>query len=175
MSFSPSQPPWNQPPPATSNNPYPYQPPPPVKQRKVWPAAVGAGIVGLLLGGAAGGVSTDPTVTPNPTTTVTAPAKPGRTVTKNAPVPTDPVKGKVLTTFGSGDWVVGRDVKAGTYVTTTVNVDGGACYWERAKDSSNELGSIIANDNVERSRARVDIKDGEIFKTTEDCGTWVRE
>ncbi len=47
---------------------------------------------------------------------------------------------------GDGDFQVGSDVKPGTYRTT--GNDDGMCYWERAKDTSGEMDSLLANDNV---------------------------
>lgn len=70
---------------------------------------------------------------------------------------------------GDGDFRVGRDIKPGTY-RTTGNTDG-MCYWERAKDASGEMDSLLANDNVTgTSYATVKATD-KIFKTS-DCADW---
>ncbi|MFJ4781077.1 hypothetical protein [Streptomyces sp. NPDC088762] len=70
---------------------------------------------------------------------------------------------------GNGTVEVGKDVQPGTYRTTG---NGGAgCYWERAKDSSGETDSIIANDNVVGA-SYVTIEAGDkVFKST-DCKDW---
>ncbi|MET9610679.1 hypothetical protein ABZZ17_37305 [Streptomyces sp. NPDC006512] len=70
---------------------------------------------------------------------------------------------------GSGTFQVPGDVKPGTY-RTTGNKDLG-CYWERAKDSTAELDSIIANDNVTgTSYVTVEATD-KIFKSN-GCKDW---
>jgi hypothetical protein len=45
---------------------------------------------------------------------------------------------------GSGSYRVSVDVKAGLYRSPK----NSGCYWERAKDASGSLSSIIANDNI---------------------------
>ncbi|GGN92879.1 hypothetical protein GCM10011579_091190 [Streptomyces albiflavescens] len=70
---------------------------------------------------------------------------------------------------GDGDFQVGTDIKPGTY-RTTGNADD-MCYWERAKDASGELDSLIANDNVSGT-SYVTIKAGDkLFKST-GCKDW---
>jgi hypothetical protein len=70
---------------------------------------------------------------------------------------------------GEGSFQVGSDVKPGTYRSTD-NTDG-MCYWERAKDSSGETDSLIANDNV-MGTAYVTIKASDkIFKSS-GCKGW---
>ncbi|MEV2213734.1 hypothetical protein AB0H86_20185 [Streptomyces sp. NPDC050997] len=70
---------------------------------------------------------------------------------------------------GDGDFQVGSDIKPGTY-RTTGNSDG-MCYWERAKDASGEMNSLLANDNVSGA-SYVTVKAGDkIFKSS-DCADW---
>ncbi|MFF0017173.1 hypothetical protein [Streptomyces sp. NPDC005374] len=70
---------------------------------------------------------------------------------------------------GDGDFQVGSDVKPGTY-RTTGNRDG-MCYWERAKDASGEMDSLLANDNV-TGTSYVTVKaTDKIFKSS-DCNDW---
>ncbi|MFP3992412.1 hypothetical protein U9R90_34085 [Streptomyces sp. E11-3] len=70
---------------------------------------------------------------------------------------------------GDGTYEVGSDIKPGTY-RSTGNEDG-LCYWERAKDSSGDMESILANDNV-TGTAYVTVKESDkIFKST-DCKSW---
>ncbi|KOG28652.1 hypothetical protein [Streptomyces resistomycificus] len=70
---------------------------------------------------------------------------------------------------GSGDFEVGTDVKPGTY-RTTGNSDG-LCYWERAKDASGEMDSLLANDNVMgTSYVTIEATD-KLFKSS-DCNDW---
>ncbi len=70
---------------------------------------------------------------------------------------------------GDGDFAVGTDVKPGTYKST--GNDDGMCYWERAKDSKDEVDSILANDNV-TGTTYVTIKaTDKLFKST-GCKGW---
>jgi hypothetical protein len=70
-----------------------------------------------------------------------------------------------------GTFIVGKDIKAGTYKTDVPETSTG-CYWERAKDSTGNGSSTIANDNLSAgAHGTVTIKNGETFKT-DDCGTW---
>lgn len=70
---------------------------------------------------------------------------------------------------GDGDFEVGADIKPGTY-RTTGNTDG-MCYWERAKDASGEVDSLLANDNV-TGTSYVTVKAGDKVFTSSDCNDW---
>ncbi|MEU8620187.1 hypothetical protein [Streptomyces sp. NPDC048623] len=77
---------------------------------------------------------------------------------------------KAVTVDGDGDHEVGKDVKPGLY-RSTGNGDDAGCYWERAKDSSGETDSILANDNVTgTSYVQVAATD-KIFKSS-GCKSW---
>lgn len=113
---------------------------------------------------------------PQPTVTVTktaggGDAKPAPTVTKT--VTAKPQKtqesGPATSFSGEGEYLVGEDIKAGTYKTAGPDGAFGG-YWERAKDASGELGSIIANNNL-NGPGRVTLNNGEYFKTKR-CQEW---
>lgn len=70
---------------------------------------------------------------------------------------------------GDGEFQVGSDVKPGTY-RTTGNSDG-MCYWERAKDASGELDSLLANDNVSGT-SYVTIKATDKLFKSSGCTDW---
>ncbi|MFI9152745.1 hypothetical protein [Streptomyces sp. NPDC053367] len=70
---------------------------------------------------------------------------------------------------GDGDYQVGGDIKPGTY-RSTGNSDG-MCYWERAKDASGELDSLLANDNV-TGTSYVTVKATDKLFTSSDCADW---
>ncbi|MEU9173300.1 hypothetical protein AB0D34_36975 [Streptomyces sp. NPDC048420] len=70
---------------------------------------------------------------------------------------------------GDGDFQVGSDVKPGTY-RTTGNSDG-MCYWERAKDASGEMDSLLANDNV-TGTGYVTVKATDKLFKSSDCNDW---
>lgn len=69
-------------------------------------------------------------------------------------------------TFGSGVYLVGKEIKPGTYVVTG---DIANCYWER----QNRNGGIIANDFVLQSRrVQVTIRSSDYAFSSSGCGTW---
>ncbi|WP_371330039.1 hypothetical protein [Streptomyces sp. TP-A0356] len=70
---------------------------------------------------------------------------------------------------GDGSYVVGRDVRPGTY-RTTGNTDG-LCYWERAKDASGGADSLIANDNV-TGTSYVTVKATDKVFRSSGCKDW---
>ncbi|MBB4794919.1 hypothetical protein [Streptomyces nodosus] len=120
----------------------------------------------------------DAKAAPQPTVTVTRTAEagdpePAPTVTKT--VTAKPKKtqesGPADSFSGEGEYVVGEDIKAGTY--KTAGPDGGfGCYWERAKNASGEFDAIIANNNLQ-GPGRVTLNQGEYFKTNR-CQEWKR-
>ncbi|WP_406476948.1 hypothetical protein [Streptomyces sp. NBC_01615] len=70
---------------------------------------------------------------------------------------------------GDGDFQVGTDIKPGTY-RTTGNTDD-VCYWERAKDASGEVDSLLANDNVSGT-SYVTIKASDKLFKSSGCKDW---
>ncbi|WP_406352774.1 hypothetical protein [Streptomyces sp. NBC_00658] len=70
---------------------------------------------------------------------------------------------------GEGDYEVGTDIKPGTY-RTTGNTDD-MCYWERAKDASGEVDSLLANDNVSGT-SYVTIAASDKLFTSSGCKDW---
>lgn len=70
-----------------------------------------------------------------PTTTTTTTTQPTTTTTKSIP------------SLRAGNYIVGRDISPGVY-RVSVNRH---CYWERARDASGSLRSIIANGNEFRN------------------------
>lgn len=119
--------------------------------------------------------ATDAKAGPRPTVTVTETAQgeaaPAPTVTET--VTAQPKKaapaGPATIFSGEGEYLVGEDIKPGTYRTAGPDDEFG-CYWERAKDASGEFGSIIANNNLE-GPGRVTLNKGEYFKTNR-CKEW---
>lgn len=73
-----------------------------------------------------------------------------------------------LASIDEGTYLVGEDVKAGSYKTS--GPSDGMCYWARNSDDSGELKSIIAND-ILKGPGRVTLNKGEIFETN-GCDTW---
>ncbi|MGY3205466.1 hypothetical protein [Streptomyces sp. TE5632] len=170
----------------------PTGPAQPRKQRGRWLKYGAVALVSLFVGvgigsGGEGSAASDKAAAstksgPGPTATVTETAKaegggakPAPTVTETETVTAKPKKTKEpgpATSFsGEGEYVVGEDIKAGTYKTAGADGDFG-CYWERAKDASGEFGSIIANNNL-NGPGRVTLNTGEYFKTNR-CQEWKR-
>ncbi|MEU3733538.1 hypothetical protein AB0E81_29685 [Streptomyces sp. NPDC033538] len=163
--------------------------------RKAWLKYGAVALVSLFVGvgigssgetggdtGSEGETVADAKAAPRPTVTVTetapaADAEPAPTVTETVTetVTAKPKKTKEpgpATSFsGEGEYLVGEDIKAGTYKTAGP-ADEWGCYWERAKDASGEFGSIIANNNLDGT-GRVTLNKGEYFKTNR-CQEWKR-
>ncbi|MCM1975184.1 hypothetical protein [Streptomyces sp. G1] len=81
----------------------------------------------------------------------------------------DKAEEKKVAFGGDGDFEVGSDIKPGTY-RTTGNTDG-MCYWERAKDASGEMDSLLANDNV-TGTSYVTVKGTDKLFSSSDCNDW---
>ncbi|MEU3605705.1 hypothetical protein AB0E83_09665 [Streptomyces sp. NPDC035033] len=125
--------------------------------------AAGAVVVVVAVGAALGGGGEEGAKTPEAKSS--APAASG----DKAPESKAPEKPKAATVGGDGDFEVGSDVKPGLY-RSTGNKDA-ECYWERAKDATGEVDSILANDNV-TGTAYVEIKASDKLFTSTSCGTW---
>ena len=90
-------------------------------------------------------VDAPPTSTPSPTSTRPPTATPRPTATQPptaTPRPTAPP-------VRPGTHRVGLDIQPGLYIGLAGQGFWDSCYWERLKDLSGTLDSIIANDNVE--------------------------
>ncbi|GGO19474.1 hypothetical protein GCM10010116_39130 [Microbispora rosea subsp. aerata] len=157
-----------------------HAPRPPRGGRR-WLSYGATALVALLFGvgiGASGGTQTEAVAGPRPTVTVTEEAEPAPTVTVTETVasqaePTQETEeaGPATTIAGDGQYLVGEDIKPGTY--KTMGTDGGfACYWARLRNATGEFSAIIANDNI-TGPARVTLKKGEYFETKR-CQPWKR-
>lgn len=106
-----------------------------------------------------------------PPTTIKAPPPatikaPPPTTTK-APPPTAAAASGLKTTFGDGDWIPGKTIAAGTYITQGES----GCYWERDSDTSGSGNGTLANDNaVGQSIVTILPTDAEF--QSQGCGTW---
>jgi len=159
----------------------------PARPRRRWLKYGAVALVSLFIGvgiGAGDGSAetgkeeTRTKAAPRPTVTVTKTAaaadpEPAPTVTKTVAAKPKKTKeaGPASTFSGEGEYVVGEDIKAGTYKTSGPDGEFG-CYWERSKNASGEFGAIIANNNLE-GPGRVTLNSGEYFKTNR-CQEWKR-
>ena len=115
---------------------------------------------------------------PTVTVTQTAPAEPGATTTvpgpkttvtvtaKPAAPPAPPAAATVMNE--DGVYLVGTDVKPGTYRSS----GGGTCYWARLRNLDGDIDSIIAN-NI-GSNPVVTIRKADKAFETSRCGEWKR-
>jgi hypothetical protein len=166
-------------------------PPEPPRQESQWwksRPAIGAAtlVLGIVIGSAGGSGQSDtakasstPTVTvsmpadgkaPGPAVTVTAPAPaaktvqvpgPARTVTAAPPGPKAAIE-------EDGTWLVGTDIKPGTYRSSS-NAD---CYWARLKNTSGDLAAILANGNGGNQVVTVK-KTDKAFESAR-CAPWTK-
>ncbi|GGP73494.1 hypothetical protein GCM10010231_50470 [Streptomyces sindenensis] len=168
--------PWGAP--TSGTSPVPTSPRKP-SRGKAWVTHGAVGAVALFLGVGIG-ISDDEAraeasdAGPAPRITVTEEVEvpgPEVTVTKTATVTAKPPKpkGPPTTVAGDGEYLVGEEMRAGTYRTGGPG-DSFGCYWERARNSSGEFEAIIANGNLEGS-GRVTINKGEVFKSN-GCQDW---
>lgn len=75
------------------------------------------------------------------------------------------------TSFGSGQYLVGRDIASGRYFSDPVS----GCYWERQSGLGGSLSEVIANEFIGFNAGQwiVDILSSDLaFETDSECGTW---
>lgn len=188
MSTPTPQPPFGQPAPGGWGA-QPLVTPPATKssRRKAWLTHGAVALIALGLGAGIGGAGkgnaqaagpapaatvTATTAAPTPSA-ITASPKAETTKPTTTPPPSKPAAPKAAPppkVAGDGEYLVGQDMKAGTY--KTAGSTDGLCYWERDKDSSGEFSSIIANGSPSGT-GRVTVKKGEVFKS-QGCDDWVK-
>lgn len=146
--------------------------PPPKKKNPTW-VVVGAIVIAVCCGTAAiiGAINSlgdkrnnNTSSAGNPGTERSAVAEsPSIPTTSPTPPPPPPAPAGPATSFTTGTYEVGVDIKAGTYTCTATGIVGG--YWERAKNASGEFDAIIANDNIEAGATGIiTVKAKEFFK-----------
>lgn len=156
----------------------PPQPPKPHGGTPTWAivaSITGALLIGCCTGFAIGSASDpDPGVDPKTVTAVTTthPAFTFSDAPQPAPSPTPPAG--PTGSMADGTWEVGVDIQPGKY-KTVVPATSRNCYWERMRDFSGALGSILDNDNHRpgESVTVVIAATDKGFKTS-GCGTWAR-
>lgn len=73
--------------------------------------------------------------------------------------------------FGDGTYQVGTDIQPGTYRTREGSPN---CYYERLKDFTGGLNSILANGNTS-APAIITIKPTDAGFNSQGCGTWTKD
>lgn len=124
-----------------------------MKKRNLIAGGLAVGVAVAIAVGTSGGNDTPG----HKTTSERAPSSPSAPASPDGPA----------TSFTDGTFLVGTDIKSGTYKSPGDDT-GIGCYWERAKDDSGDFDSIIANEAVD-GPGRVTVNSGEIFKTSGDC------
>lgn len=146
-----------------------YTQQPPLRQKKIWPWLVGGLVLAILMGMVAlcaGLVAMDGTVTPPPTLpTTTLP-------TTEAPTAS---KAGAIVTIGQGDWLVGKEVAAGTYRTPGAEDSAvPLCNWAVwTDDYKNNAVAVGLSSKVDQP-GRVVLKAGQVFETS-GCKPWVKQ
>ncbi len=92
-----------------------------------------------------------------------APKAPNQEIATSTPVPSPAIE---QYGFISGMYKIGKDMPAGEYKLFATEGLSGVSYFEIAKDSTNSLESIIANDNF-FSFTYVTVSEGQYFKFTD--------
>ncbi|MEU5434500.1 hypothetical protein AB0G73_14150 [Streptomyces sp. NPDC020719] len=163
----------------------PQPPPPPRKSRSVKGVLThtAAAVLGLVIGAAIGSSTADKSgskgITPSETVTATKTATETETAApseKETPTPT-PSETKIAPAGeipGDGTYVVGKDIKPGTYRTNGPEDDAFPnCYWARLSGTSGEFNEIIANANTAGPTTVTISAADRAFQTT-GCQTWKR-
>lgn len=139
----------------------------PAKRRRRWPWYVGGAVVFLaVIGSCTGNAGTPTTYNPGPLSIT--PITPTTTTTP----PSGPV-----TSIGDGTFEIGTgagQVPAGTYHTTGPDSSNSmGCYFEREKDTSGNMDSIITND-ITKGPTTVTISSTDGAFKTQGCSAWTK-
>lgn len=135
---------------------------------------IGAVVIGFAIGAVAGyagaGGSADAPATPKVTVTATSTA----TETSSTDSSGTAQKARSGEIPGDGTYVVGKDIRPGTYRTD--GPQGGLvpnCYWARLSSTSGDLRDIIANGNT-KGQTTVTIAPTDKAFTTTGCNRWTK-
>lgn len=71
--------------------------------------------------------------------------------------------------FDDGTWIVSEDIKAGTYRAASPGAD---CYWQRLRNFSGGLNSILANGLAIGGPIVVEVKRTDEGFSSDGCGPW---
>ncbi|GAA3145852.1 hypothetical protein ACFQ0X_37505 [Streptomyces rectiviolaceus] len=134
--------------------------------------AVGAVIVAAATGGPDSGDGAKSSATVTATETVTGSVKPESTSKPSASASKEGAVGDGIP--GDGTFVVGAEIKPGTYRTAgpADNIIDN-CYWARLKSTSGDVGDIIANGNT-KGPATVTVSPGDKAFQTTGCKDWAK-
>jgi hypothetical protein len=166
--------------PRSMDLPEPPRPPAPTPQKPVsrpiwkrgwfWAVVVAVIVVIGAIGGSIGpsdeaassSPTSEPAEEPSPTQSTVLTPEPTEEAEEPAAEPKEP-------TIEDGTWVVPDEVKPGIYRATT---PGSNCYWERVKNFTGGLNSIIANGNAVGGPIVIEIAKSDKGFTSEGCAPW---
>jgi hypothetical protein len=110
--------------------------------------------------------TTEPAEEPSPTESAEPTSEPIEAPTEEpSPEPEGP-------TIEDGTWLVPDEVKPGIYRAAAPGTD---CYWERVKNFTGGLNSIIANGNAGGGPIVIEIAKSDNGFTSDGCGPWSSE
>lgn len=113
-------------------------------------------VLGATLTGVFGNLSSSSDATPTP-----------------APTWIDPSR-EAVATFGDGQWLVTRDIRAGTY-ETTVPAGSPGCTWERNASTDGTASSVLdSGAGAVAVKIVVTIKETDAVFQSQGCGNWHR-
>lgn len=157
------------------NQPWHYPEPTPVKpvKKRHWPWILGGTIAAfVVIGSCSAAIAPAPTPEAAVSPVTMAPQVPvAPPVAQQVPNPPEPAPMPELPdAYTAGMYEVPADMPAGKYKTSGPDESDllPHCYWERAKDASGELDSIIANDNLQ-GPGIVTVKPGEVVTFSGSC------
>ncbi|MEV0118373.1 hypothetical protein AB0H77_34875 [Streptomyces sp. NPDC050844] len=132
--------------------------------------AVGAVIVALATGGSDSGDGAKPSATITATETVTGSVKPESVPKSSASPSKEEAADDGIP--GDGTFVVGTEIKPGTYRTAGPADDViNSCYWARLKSTTGDVGDIIASGDS-KGPVTVTISPGDKAFQTTGCKNW---
>ena len=140
-------------------------PPPPTKKRKVWPWVLGGGLAFAAV-----------LVLCMALTFSDATRQPVVNTPQETPFPTGQAVGGNPQTIDDGQWLVGKDVAAGTYRTAgAADTAFPACGWAvRKSDAQNAEVIDAGGSNKVNAPGRVVLKKGQVLETS-GCKPWVKQ
>ena len=129
----------------------------------IWGAAVAVVLIIAAMAGGSDPGSTSATAS----NAASASAEPPPSASASS-VPS-PTTGPSGNSFGDGTWLVGTDVKPGTYRAANPGDD---CYWERLKNFSGGFNAIIANGSSIGGPIIIRIEKSDRGVSADGCGDW---
>ncbi|MER7112303.1 hypothetical protein [Streptomyces sp. NPDC000229] len=136
-------------------------------------AALGGLLMGVLIGIVGTGGDTDGSSQPPASPTTTAPASEVPSPAPTPPEATGTAKATAQEIPGDGTFLVGQEVRPGTYRSAGPADALTDCYWARLKGTTGDFSQIIAN-GAGKGPATVTVLATDKAFQTSGCQTWKR-